>query len=83
MALFSGEEQSAINAVNTEEQNPTACALATVAFVRGSDLGTARTKESAFQIVRILVVGVETPSGLRSVRPSAYFSAFKVVEYAV
>ena len=83
VALFNGEEESAINAVNTEEQNPTACALATVAFVRGSDLGTARTKESAFQIVRILVVGVETPSGLRSVRPSAYFSAFKVVEYGV
>jgi hypothetical protein len=83
VALFNGEEQSAINAVNTEEQNPGACALATVTFMRGPDLGTARTKESAFQIVRILVVGVETPSGSRSVRPSAYFSAFKVVEYDV
>ena len=40
-------------------------------------------QESAFQIVRILVVGVETPSGLRSTRPSAYFSAFKVLEYDV
>ena len=83
VALFNGKEQSAINAVNTEEQNPTACALATVAFMRGPDLGTARAKENAFQIVRVLVVGVETPSGLRSVRPSAYFSAFKVVEYDV
>jgi len=54
-----------------------------VAFMRGPDLGTARNKESAFQIVRILVVGVETPSGLRSTRPSAYFSAFKVLEYDV
>ena len=83
VALFSGEEQSAINAVNTEEQNPTACALTTVAFMRGPEIGTARNKESAFQIVRLLVVGVETPSGLRSVRPSAYFSAFKVIEYDV
>ena len=71
------------NAVNAEEQNPTACVLETVAFMRGPDLGTARNKESAFQIVRILVVGVETPSGLRSTRPSAYFSAFKVLEYDV
>jgi hypothetical protein len=47
VALFSGEERSAINAVNTEEQDPTACALETVAFVRGPDLGTARNKESA------------------------------------
>jgi hypothetical protein len=83
VALFNGEEESAINAVNTEEQNPNACGLATVAFMRGPDLGTARNKESAFQIVRVLVVGVETPSGLRAVRPSAYFSAFKVVEYDV
>ena len=81
--LFNGKEQSAINAVNEEEQNPTACAVQTVAFMRGPDLGTARNKESAFQIVRILVVGVETPSGLRSTRPSAYFSAFKVLEYDV
>jgi len=81
--LFNGKEQSAINAVNKEEQNPTACAFQTVSFMRGPELGTARNKESAFQIVRILVVGVETPSGLRSTRPSAYFSAFKVLEYDV
>jgi hypothetical protein len=83
VALFNREEQSAINTVNTEEQNQGACALATVTFMRGPDLGTARSKEGAFQIVRILVVGVETSSGLRSVRPSAYFSAFKVIEYRV
>ena len=83
VALFNGEEQSAIKAVNSEEQNPTACALEIVTFIRGPELGTARNKESAFHFVRILVVGVETPSGLRSIRPSAYFSAFKVVEYDV
>jgi hypothetical protein len=83
VALFNGEEKSAINAVNTEEQNPTACAFETVTFMRGRELGTARNKESAFQMVRILVVGVETPLGLRSIRPSVYFSAFKVVEYDV
>ena len=81
--LFNGKEQSAINTVNAEEQNPTACVFETVAFMRGRELGTARNKESAFQIVRILVVGVETPSGLRSTRPNAYFSAFKVLEYDV
>ena len=81
--LFNGKEQSAINTVNEEEQNPNACVFETVAFMRGRELGTTRNKESAFQIVRILVVGVETPSGLRSTRPSAFFSAFKVLEYDV
>ena len=83
MALFNGEEKSAINAVNTEVQNPTARVLETVAFMRGRELGTARNEESAFQMVRLLVVGVETPSGLRSIRAGVYVSAFRVVEYDV
>jgi hypothetical protein len=83
VALFKGEEQLTADAVNTEEKNPTACGLATVAFVRGPELGTARNKESAFQIVRILVVGVATPEGIRPVQPTPYFTAFEVVEYDV
>jgi hypothetical protein len=83
VALFKGEEQSTVDRVNTEEQNPTACGLATVAFMRGPKLGTARSKNSAFQIVRILVVGAETPEGIRPVRPTPYFTAFEVVEYDV
>jgi hypothetical protein len=83
VALFKGEGQSTVDAVNTEEQNSTACGPATVAFMRGPDLGTARNKDSAFQIVRILVVGVDTPEGIRPVRPTPYFTAFEVVEYDV
>ena len=83
VALFNGDEQSAIKAVNTEEQDPTACVLATVAFVRGPELATARNEQGAFQIARILVLGVETPSGFRPAKPKAFFSAFKVIEYDV
>jgi hypothetical protein len=83
VSLFKGEEQSTIDAVNTEEQNPNACGLATVAFMRGPELAMARNKESAFQIVRILVVGVDTPTGIRPVQPAAYFTVFEVVEYDV
>jgi hypothetical protein len=83
VALFKGEEQSAVDAVNTEEQDPNACGLASVAFMRGPELGTARNRQSAFQIVRILVVGVDTPTGVRAVRPAAYFTVFEVVEYDV
>jgi hypothetical protein len=83
VALFRGEEQSAVDLVNTEAQDPTACGLATVAFMRGPQLGMARNKDNAFQIVRILVVGIETPAGLRPVKPAAYFTVFEVVEYDV
>jgi hypothetical protein len=81
--LFKGEEQAAVDAVNEEAQDPTACAFQTVTFVRGPEVETARNKGGAFQIVRILVVGVETASGFRAVRPSAFFSAFAILEYDV
>jgi hypothetical protein len=83
VSLFKGEQQSTIDAVNTAEHDPNACGLATVAFMRGPELGTARNKENAFQIVKILVVAVNTPTGMRPVQPAAYFTAFEVVEYDV
>ena len=83
VALFSGDTQAAIDAVNAEEQDPTACALIDAAYLRGAEIGMARNGDSAFEIVRILVVGVDTAAGIQAVRPNAYFSLFGVKEYAV
>jgi len=81
VALFSGDTQAAIEAVNNEEQNPAACALVDVVYLRGAEIGMAR--DSAFEIVRILVVGIDTAAGIQAVRPNDYFSLFGVKEYAV
>jgi hypothetical protein len=43
----------------------------------------ARNGDNAFEIVRILVVGIDTAAGIQAVRPAAYFSLFGVKEYAV
>jgi hypothetical protein len=83
VALFSGDAQAAIRVVNAEEANPNACAIVNVAYVRGTQVGMARHGENAFEIVHILVVGVESGDGIRPVRPAAYFSLFEVKEYAV
>jgi hypothetical protein len=83
VALFSGDAQAAIDAVNAEEHDPTACALINAAYLRGSHVGTARHGDDAFEIVRILVVGIDTPAGIQAVQPSAYFSLFGIKEYAV
>jgi hypothetical protein len=83
VALFNGDAQAAVGVVNAEEKDPTACAIMNVAYMRGAQLGTARHGDNAFEIVRILVVGVETAGGLRPVRPAAYFSLIGVKEYAV
>ena len=81
--LFAGDAQSAIDTVNAQEHNPTACALANVAYLRGSRIEMVRHADRAFEIVRILVVGIDTAAGIQAVQPAAYFSLFGVKEYAV
>jgi len=83
VALFTGDAQDAIRIVNAEEQNPSACVIRNVAYMRGVKVGVARHGDSAFEIVRILVVGIKTDSGILPVRPSVRFSLFGVKEYAI
>ena len=83
VALFNGDAQAAIRVVNAEEANPNACAIMNVAYMRGMQVGMARHGENTFEIVHILVVGVDTRDGILPVRPAAYFSLFEVKEYGV
>jgi hypothetical protein len=83
VTLFAGDAEAAVVAVNAEVQNPTACALMDVAFMRGSQVSTVRHGDNTFGIVRILVVGLSTASGVKPVRPAAYFSLFGIREYGV
>jgi hypothetical protein len=83
VALFTGDAQAAIRVVNTEEQNPSACVIRNVAYMRGIQVGMARHGDSAFKIVRVLVVGIEISGGMFPVRPSVYFSLFGIKEYAI
>jgi hypothetical protein len=83
VALFAGDAQAAIRIVNTEQKNPTACAMMNIAFMRGNRLGTVRHGDNAFQITHILVIGIENGNGIQSVQPAAYYSAFSVKEYAI
>lgn len=82
VALFNGDARNAASAVNAEVRDPTACAVATVAYLRGPQIATVRSKDSAFEVIRILVVGVATGDSVRSVTPAAYFTAFQIKEYA-
>jgi hypothetical protein len=83
VASFHGDAPAAISVVNAEEHNPSACAIVNVAYVRGPSLETARNRDDAFEIVRILVIGVQLENAMRSVRPAAYFSLLRVKEFAV
>ena len=78
-----GDAQAAISAVNAAEHNPTACGMATAAFVRGPQLATARNKDTTFNIVRLFVVAVVTEAGVESVTPAAFFSLIPIEEIPV
>jgi hypothetical protein len=82
VALFHEDADAAVKAVNTEEDDPNACVLGTIAYVRGPDIAMARTPNATFQIVRILVVGIFTEAGFRATIPAAFFSAERVEERA-
>jgi hypothetical protein len=78
--LLDNDAQAAIRTVNAEAHDATACALATVAYVRGAKAGTAHSKAGTFEIVEVLVVGIETRRGLTQASPAVYFTLFKVEE---
>lgn len=78
--LLDGDPENAVGAVNAED-NSTACAIASIAYVRGREAETVRNKAGTYQIVKILVVGVVTPTGLQVTAPAAFYSLFKVEEY--
>jgi hypothetical protein len=83
VALYDGDAEAAISAVNAAEHNPTACGMATAAFVRGPQLATARNKRATFNIVQVLVLALVTEAGVESVTPAAFFSLVPVEELPV
>ena len=80
VALFDGDTQTAINAVNAEAKDPTACVAATIAFVRGAEVATVRTWNETFHIVQMTVIGVLTATGPRPAGPAITFSIRRVEE---
>jgi hypothetical protein len=83
VSLFDGDAQSTAEKVNIAEHNPTACVVSGMAYVRGRNLATARTKDTTFEIVPILVLGVVTEKGIETVKPARYYSAIAVKEIGV
>jgi hypothetical protein len=72
--------KAALAHVNEEEHSPSACGLADVEFLRGSNVATIRTGSETFEIAKIMVIGVLTETGVQDVAPKFYFSIFKVEE---
>lgn len=81
VVLFDGDFASAMSKVNLEENNPTACIGATMAYVQGDELSKAKsTTKGTYCIVRVLVLGITTPMGFQAIKPAAFFSIVKSEE---
>jgi hypothetical protein len=80
VALFDGNAEAAINAVNVEEKRAGACVAGTIAFIRGSEIATARTWNMTFHIVQVTVVGILTKAGPQSAGPAATYSVERAEE---
>ena len=80
VALLHNDTESALAAINAEENDPDACAEANFIFVRGASLATVRTHDATFEIVEILIVGIATATGMHAVTPNVYISLFAIDE---
>jgi plastocyanin len=78
--LLEDNERAVIATVNAEARDPSACAVQTVAFVRGARLATARSRVDTFAVVEILVVGADLGSGFQMIAPGAHFMLVKIDE---
>jgi hypothetical protein len=81
--IFDQNLEAAISVVNTEENNPTACAMVDIAYVQGRQLGMARSASHTFKIIPVVVVATNTPSGYRPVEPTPSLMLAEIREFAV
>jgi hypothetical protein len=77
---YAATTQSNETALKEVNGDTNACAIATVAFVRGPEVAQVRNSEGTFAVVEITTVGADIGMGLRPTRPFTQFTVFKVKE---
>jgi hypothetical protein len=77
VALYDGNVERTIEAVNGEQAEPNACGLATIAYVPGPPVAMASNTTGTYQVVRLLVVGVLTENGMQAAQPTPLYSVAK------
>jgi hypothetical protein len=82
-SLFGYSAQSAVQTVNVEVEDPRACSIANLAYLRGARLGVVRTPTGTYEIAEVLVVGLVSQDDIKPIKPAVYFSVLKIDERAV
>src|SRR5262245_47256609 len=69
------EPETAIRLVNTEAQDPNACSLAAIAFVRGKYGPVVPAPGGQMKVVEITIIAAQTPAGWQRVDHLKQFTA--------
>jgi hypothetical protein len=81
IGLFAGDVETALRSVNAEQEDPTACDIATIAYVPSDEVATVRGPCGNFRVVKILLVGVFTEdAGFLFTVPTHYFTMLPASE---
>jgi hypothetical protein len=83
VSVLDQDPTQALQSVNADAKKSDACGIATIAYLPGKELDTVRSKDQAFRIVHVLVVGIGNGSEFKSVSPSAFYSLVQVDEIGV
>ena len=77
VSLFDGDSTSAeaaIAVINDESKTKDACVVATIAYRRAGSVSTVKNGDAAFDVVRIVVLGVYTINGFERSTPTEFFT---------
>jgi len=66
---------AAIQLVNTEEQDPSACSIAAIAFIRGKEGRAVSAPGGQMKITQITVVAAQTPFGWQRMQGLIQYTA--------
>lgn len=81
--LYDSIGSHAIERVNIEANNPVACAVSSVAFVRNKTVKTVGNRQGTFDIVEIVILGALTPVGIQPVNPTVQYTTFKAKGHGI
>jgi hypothetical protein len=80
VAYFKGDAMTAINSVNAEMDDPSACFAATVVLLPGPEIASVGNWRETFHISRVMVIAVLTDTGAQAVTPTPTFAIERVEE---
>lgn len=69
--------EGAVQAVNEDAKDPTACVVASIHYIRGDEKAKVTIEGRQYTVSEILVLGVQTGRGWMPIKPSVYYSLFE------